>query len=135
MSIFGKWFKSEKDIASKEIVEIPWHLLTSKSQLEEMEKESEAQLVAVFKHSTRCGISRMVLKSFEKGFGFSEENVKLYFLDLLNHRELSQAVASHFDVVHESPQLILLRSGKVVHHTSHHGIDVQDLNSYIEKTP
>lgn len=127
MGIFGK-FKSERDIAKKEIVEVPWHQLDDVSDLDKIEKESENHPVAIFKHSTRCGISKMVLKQFESSYkDHKNEDVKLYFLDLLNHRDISDEIAKRYGVVHESPQFLILKNKKVVHHASHQSIDVADI--------
>ncbi|MDT0686767.1 bacillithiol system redox-active protein YtxJ [Autumnicola psychrophila] len=130
MGIFDKVFKSERDIAKDELKKISWHQLTTIEQLEEIEKESADHAVAILKHSTRCGISRMVLKQFETDYKDEYENVKLYFLDLLNHRDVSNEIATRFAVHHESPQLIILRDGKVVHHASHQDIDAKTLANY-----
>ncbi len=129
MGIFDKVFKSERDVAKDEIKEVPWHMLTEAKQLDKIENESESKTIAIFKHSTRCGISRMVLRNFESEFktGEEEESLKLYFLDLLNYRELSAEIAERFNVRHESPQLIVLKDKKVVQHSSHQSIDGKKL--------
>ncbi|NJW51436.1 bacillithiol system redox-active protein YtxJ [Salinimicrobium oceani] len=133
MGLFDKVFKSERDIVKKEIEEVPWHALTESKQLEEIEKESEKQPVVIFKHSTRCGISKMVLNNFEREYDLpKDKEVKLYFLDLLANRELSNEVASRFGVRHESPQMIIIRDGKVVHHASHHSIDLASVKAEIK---
>lgn len=132
MGFFDKVFKSERDIVKKEIVEVPWHALTESKQLEEIEKESNKIPVVIFKHSTRCGISRMVLNNFEKEFDLKgDHDVKLYLLDLLANREISAEVASRFGVRHESPQIIIIRDEHVVHHASHHSIQLQDVKNTI----
>lgn len=132
MGLFDKVFKSERDIVKKEIEEVPWHSLTESKQLEEIEQESKEQPVVIFKHSTRCGISRMVLNNFEKSYDLPKDReVKLYFLDLLANRDISNEVASRFGVRHESPQMIILKDGKVVHHASHHSIDLQSVKEQI----
>ena len=131
MGLFDKVFKSERDIVKKEIVEVPWHALTRNEQLEEIEKESEKQPVVIFKHSTRCGISRMVLNNLEKGYDLpKDKEVKLYFLDLLANREVSNEVAGRFNVRHESPQMIILKNREVVHHASHHSIELNDVKRF-----
>ena len=128
MGLLDKIFKSSQDIAKDEINEVPWHPLTRMEQLEEIEKESHNKTVAIFKHSTRCGISRMVLRNFEGEFvPASEKEMKLYFLDLLSNREISNEIAARFGVQHESPQLLILKEGKVVKHDSHHGIKAASL--------
>jgi bacillithiol system protein YtxJ len=132
MGLFDKVFKSERDIVKKEIAEVPWHALTEEKQLEEIEKESDSQPVVIFKHSTRCGISRMVLNNFERSYDLpKDEEVKLYFLDLLANRDTSNAVASRFGVRHESPQMIILKNREVVHHSSHQSIEVQNIKDQL----
>jgi bacillithiol system protein YtxJ len=132
MGLFDKVFKSERDIVKKEIEEVPWHALTESRQLDEIEKESNDKLIVIFKHSTRCGISRMVLNTFEKEYDLEKDkDVKLYFLDLIANRGLSNEVAERFKVRHESPQIILLRNTEVVHHASHQSIQMKDVKDHI----
>lgn len=132
MGLLDKIFNSQQEVSKKEIVEVPWHPLTRMEQLDEIKKESEEKTVVIFKHSTRCGISRMVLRNFEGDFGdTSEENLKLYFLDLLSNREISNEIASRFGVQHESPQMLVIKGGKVVQHDSHHSIKAGSLEQYI----
>ena len=132
MGIFDKVFKSERDIVKKEIVEVPWHPLMNMEQLDEISEESKEKPIVIFKHSTRCGISRMVLSNFERDFDLpGDGNYKLYFLDLLANRDISNQIAAKFGVQHESPQMLILRDGKVVKHESHHSIGVQDLKEFV----
>jgi len=131
MGIFDKLKKTQRDIAKDEIVEVPWHVLSEMKQLDTIEKESESKPVAIFKHSTRCGISRMVLRNFEKAYNLNDEQLKLYFLDLLEHRDISDAVGHRFQVVHQSPQLIVIKNGNAVAHESHHSIQAADLEQHV----
>jgi len=124
-------FKSTRDIAKEEIKEIPWHMITSMKDLDTIAEESKDKTIAIFKHSTRCGISRMVLKQFEKNYSIEEKDIKLYYLDLIENRDISSEIAARFQVSHESPQLLLIKGGKVVHHDSHHGIDAGHLEKFI----
>ena len=108
MGFLDLFKKTERDIAKEEIVETPWHVLSTLDQLDEIVKESKSQPVAIFKHSTRCGISRMVLKQFESNYDLNDKQLKLYFLDLLQNRDISNEIAARFKVPHESPQMICL---------------------------
>lgn len=129
MGLLDKIFKGQREISKEEIVEVPWHPLTRLEQLDEIQKESESKTVAIFKHSTRCGISRMVLRKFEQEYTPKKlKETKLYFLDLLSNREISNEIAEIFGVRHESPQLLIIRDGKVIRHESHQDIDVTSLN-------
>ena len=131
MGFFDKLKKTQRDIVKEEIIEIPWHVLSQLDQLDTIVKESMTNPVVIFKHSTRCGISRMVLKEFEKTYTFTDNQVKLYFLDLLANRDVSNEIATRFKVAHESPQLIIIKNGTVVHHDSHHSINALHIKNYI----
>ena len=126
MGLLDKIFKGDGD-ETKEKSSFPWTDLTDKDQITIAKEESKDKLVGIFKHSTSCGISKMVLRNFESQFE-ENENTKLYFLDLRKHRDVSNAVAEELNVRHESPQFIVLNNGKVVHHSSHQDIDAAKLN-------
>ena len=104
----------------------PWKPLASVDQIGELLKLSGHQPVVVFKHSTRCGISRMALRGFEKNFP-PDPGVAMYFLDLLKYREVSNAIADTFQVEHQSPQLILIVNEKAAGDWSHGDIDAETL--------
>ena len=132
MGLFDKVFKSQRDTYKEEITEVPWHPLTDQSQIEVIKEESKERTVVVFKHSTRCGISRMVLNTFEKEVDVKTGGeFKLYFLDLIANRGVSNEIADHFDVRHESPQMLIIKEEKVVHHASHHSISATDIEGYL----
>jgi len=104
--------------------------LTNIEQLDQIVSESFDQTVAVFKHSTRCGISKFVLKDFESALpelSSSEFKFKYYHLDLILYRTISDAIAERFSIQHESPQLIVFKSGEVVHHSSHSEIQASSI--------
>lgn len=107
-----------------------WKELTEQSQLEQLKTQSDEQPVLIFKHSTRCSISRFALKQFENEFDL-QDKIAPYFLDLLNHRDISNEIALQFNVQHQSPQLLLLKNRLVVYHTSHENIDANELKKYL----
>ena len=107
-----------------------WKELTEQSQLEQLKTQSEEQPILIFKHSTRCSISRFALKQFENEFDL-QDKIAPYFLDLLNHRDISNEIALQFNVQHQSPQLLLLKNRVVVYHTSHENIDANELKKYL----
>mgnify|MGYP006150833601 CR=1 FL=1 len=107
----------------------PWEALTSEAQLQDVLNNDE-EVVFIFKHSTRCSVSRMALKQFENEFN-SHDSVETYFLDLIAYRDVSNEIATRFQVVHQSPQLVLIKEGKSVYNASHSDIDAQELKSKI----
>jgi bacillithiol system protein YtxJ len=104
-----------------------WKTLESLSQLEEAMQQSNATPQVIFKHSTRCIISKMVLQQFEENLDAIPPHANLLFLDLLNHRDISNAIAMQLAVHHESPQVIVIKNGQAVFHESHHSIDASTI--------
>lgn len=131
MGIFDKIFKSERDIAKEEINKVPWKEITDQEMIEEISRGSHEKPAVILKHSTSCGISRMVLRQFEMDYNIDSEKVDLYFLDLLRYREISNKIASKFNVPHESPQLIILSEGSVVYDASHGAISVDSIKKFL----
>jgi bacillithiol system protein YtxJ len=124
-SIFG-----DSENKNTNTSKINWIELTDLGQLNEIMDLSHAQPVVIFKHSTRCSISRMALKQFENEFEL-EGSVTPYFLDLLNHRDISNEIATRFEVYHQSPQLLLIKEGKAVYDASHSDIDAVELKGKV----
>lgn len=122
MGLLNKLFgnSDNKDTASFARM---WNDLKDLKQLDTIVQESTEKQVIIFKHSTRCPVSRMALKNFENEYDIEEGLAKAYFLDLLEHRDISNEIASRFNVEHQSPQLILIKEGRAVYHTSHSDID------------
>ncbi len=111
-----------------------WNNLTDVQQLNTIKEESAAQPVAIFKHSTRCSISATALDRFERNWAKNEDikDLKLYYLDLISHRDISNKIASEFEVEHESPQILLLKNGEVIYNESHYGIDFNEILSQVQ---
>ncbi len=101
-----------------------WKNITSDEELEAAVAESFNRPVIIFKHSTRCHISKMVLKSFEQEVAQADRDIAYYFLDLISFRGLSNKIAENFDVTHQSPQMIVLQDGIAVRNASHHSISL-----------
>lgn len=111
--------------------EIPWIELNAMEQLDDITEKSKTKTQFIFKHSTRCGISRMVISQFKKDYLYSENDADLYYLDLLAYRPISNEIAQRFQVTHQSPQLLVVKNGVVVAHESHNGINNMDLEKFI----
>ena len=129
MSIFNSIFGEPKPNSNSS--NINWIQLEDLGQINEIITLSEEMPVIIFKHSTRCSISRMALKNFENEYDLGE-NISAYFLDLISFREVSNEIASRFNVLHQSPQLLLIVGGKSVYDVSHSSIDAQELRSKIQ---
>ncbi|MGV9004267.1 bacillithiol system redox-active protein YtxJ [Flavobacterium sp.] len=108
-----------------------WKILENSEQLEEIKKISFEKPVTIFKHSTRCSISRMAWNQFQKHYNISSENMEVYFLDLIEYRSISNGIADDFQVQHQSPQILVIKDGVCVFTTSHESIDAKDLEDYV----
>ena len=104
--------------------DMKWTELRTKTQLEQIHEESRTKSILIFKHSSRCSISRMALDRLERKWNAEQTlHIKPYFLDLLSFREISASVANQFDVEHESPQVLIIENGQSVYDRSHFDID------------
>ncbi len=128
MGLFGNLFGNKE---AKEEPELPWISLRTKEQLLEISDRSKDKPQFIFKHSTTCGISRMVLGMFSESYRFDEHSADLYFLDLHSYREVSNEVAVKFQVIHQSPQLLVIKNGVTVYHTSHGAITETNLEQFV----
>ena len=123
--ILGGKVKEEKE------TNINWIPLNSLEQIKTIKELSKSETILVFKHSTRCGISGMVIKRFENLFDSSMNNIKVYYLDLLNFRAISDEVGYSFQVQHQSPQLLIIRNEVAVLNVSHYDITTVNIQKYL----
>ena len=111
-----------------------WIPLINEDQLLEIKQASQEQPVMIFKHSTSCSTSAMVLDRLERKWRGDEiGDLSIYFLDLLRYRRISDQISIDFDMRHESPQLLVVEGGSVTYHDSHFAIDYQMLLAYLQE--
>ena len=123
MGLFSKSTASNKSF--------PWKELTSVEAFNESLNASPDKIKLYFKHSTRCSISSMALKGFERSWDLTTPEVELYFVDLIAHRDISNAIATTSHVEHQSPQVVIWRNGEVIYDASHHHIDAQEIQKIL----
>ncbi len=129
MSVFKNLFGNSETETPKSN-NVNWIQITDLKQLNEIQEVSNQKPAIIFKHSTTCSISRMALKNFEREYEL-QDNVEAYFLDLLNFRNISNEIAAKFEVVHQSPQLLLIKNGVSIYDVSHDRIDAELLKAKI----
>ncbi len=116
------WFSSKED---KQATLVPWKKLTDSEQLNEILGDRLGKKNILFKHSTRCSISALALNKFQNDWSDDIKDVEIWFLDLLNFREISNEIAEKTGVIHQSPQAISLENGEVKYYASHSEINLQ----------
>ncbi len=87
----------------------------------------------LFKHSHICPISTAAFERYER-FLAAHADVASGWLNVINQRPLSQAVAAATGVKHESPQALLYRDGAVVWSASHDAITESSLANAVKGT-
>lgn len=110
-----------------------WENLTSQEQLAQIDNLSKEAPVVIFKHSTRCSISSAALDRIERKWDQTKHTeVKPYYLDLIKHRDVSNAIAAHYGVEHQSPQILVISAGESIYDNSHFGITYDGILSEIQ---
>ena len=107
-----------------------WKVLEHIDQIDEIKEASHHKLQLIFKHSTRCIISKMALKNFESDFLLNDV-IDTYYLDLITYRDISNKIAEDFGITHQSPQILLIKDGVVEYNESHEGIDANVLKEFV----
>ncbi len=108
-----------------------WKTLNDKETIDQLIDLSSEKPFLLFKYSTRCGLSLQAHEKL-KEWDFKAFDLDIYFLDLIKHRDVSNYIAEKFQVIHQSPQVLLLSKGKIVYHTSHHQINNLQIQQYLD---
>ena len=106
-----------------------WIDLTNEEQLNQLIQESSHNPQLIFKHSTRCSISIMAKSRLDRED--SVPDMDFYYLDLLQFRDLSKKIAEVFSIVHQSPQVLLIKNGECVYEETHNAINMEEIREQI----
>lgn len=102
-----------------------WIDLTTEEQLNQLIQTSSLRHQLIFKHSTRCSISIMAKSRLDREEAL--QDIDFYYLDLLQYRNLSNNIAEVFSVVHQSPQVLLIKNGECVYEETHNAINMDEI--------
>lgn len=107
--------------------------MTTSEQLRTALDSSHQKALLLFKHSTRCPISA---RAYEEVTAYLQnhpnEQVDYALIDVVADRPVSNDAAEVLSVEHESPQVIVIRQGAPVWHTSHSHITTEALRSKLD---
>lgn len=106
-----------------------WISLESAEQLAQIKQQQGYSII--FKHSMRCSISLMAKRRLEMDHDTVPQDLPVYFLDLIKHRDISNQIAQEFHVHHESPQLLVIKNGECILDQSHGGISMDEAMSVL----
>ena len=130
MGILDKLFGTKKIETVSDSKSLEWYNLGSITDLKAAIQYSNEQPILLFKHSTRCSISTSALERLKRNWNSSEVNVRAFYLDLLNHKDVSAEIAGLLRVEHQSPQMILVKDGAAIFSASHMDIDFEAVKKY-----
>ncbi len=102
-----------------------WIILNDHNQLQQLVEASHHKPQVIFKHSTRCSISIMAKNRLER-VTFPDQ-IQFHYLDLLQHREISNKIAEQFGVYHQSPQVLLIKNGECFYEETHSAISMDEI--------
>ncbi|MFY8185462.1 MAG: bacillithiol system redox-active protein YtxJ [Bacteroidia bacterium] len=105
-----------------------WIELQSIEQAKELINSSTEKPVLFFKHSVRCSISSMAKDRLERKWNIDDSKVAPIYLDLLNHRDVSNFLATELNVEHQSPQVILVKNKMATYSETHSMISVNGIS-------
>ncbi|WP_130736176.1 bacillithiol system redox-active protein YtxJ [Flavobacterium sp. J27] len=131
MSFLNKLFGTPSQENQESNIEPKFYTLTNIEELNAIDTASFEKPIVLFKHSTRCSISRFALKRFDEAYSFTDSEMDWYLLDLLNYREVSNEIAVRYNVMHQSPQILVIRNGKTIYSASHDAIDATELKQFV----
>jgi bacillithiol system protein YtxJ len=89
--------------------------------IDELQDLLRQPVAVIFKHSTRCPMSTAAFSEM-KDFLESNPQPPVCLVDVIDDRAISTEIARITSVRHESPQVLILKEGRVVWHASHYGV-------------
>ena len=101
--------------------------ITDVESFEELANRSQNAPVVVFKHSTTCSISAVAYEEMTRFDG------EVALIEVQREPNLSKEIEQRTGVAHESPQVLVLRKGKVVWDASHWNVKADAVDRAVKK--
>lgn len=101
--------------------------ITSREALDDLIRQSTTKPVVLFKHSITCPLSADAYQEMERMAG------EVALIEVQRNRDLSQEIEQRTKVVHETPQVLVLRHGKAVWHQSHWKVTADEVLRALEQ--
>ena len=96
------------------------------THLSEIIEQSDQNPVIIFKYSNNCNSSSRLYKKLEKMKDDGALNFPIYLVTVQVQSVLSKKIEEHFEIKHQSPQIIILNKRKVVYNANHNSIKTED---------
>lgn len=110
----------------------PFTALVREDELDALVVRSSTRPVLIFKHSPTCGTSYFALDELS-AWGQEQDAADVHLVDVIAHRVVSNEIARRFGVRHQSPQVLLVRDGRVLWHASHYSVTAASVASALAR--
>ncbi len=100
-----------------------WNPITTEEQVREIVEKSNEKPQIIF--------SAYAKERLVSGNDVLIAKADFNYLDLLSYRSVSNFIAEELSVIHQSPQIIVLKNGEVVYRVSHHSIQAEEIAKWL----
>ena len=108
-----------------------WNPITTAQDVLTIIENSVEKPQIIFKDSVTCGISTYAKERLVSGNDLLIAKADFNYLDLLSYRSVSNFIADELNVIHQSPQIIVLKNKEVVYRVSHHSIQPEEIANWL----
>ncbi|MFP8488691.1 bacillithiol system redox-active protein YtxJ [Gracilimonas sp. Q87] len=106
-----------------------WNVIPGKETLNSLLDRSKMHPQVIYKHSSRCSVSYLTKEELEHHMDLLSNRANMHFINVIEQRELSNYLAERLNIRHESPQVLLLKDGRVTWNASHWNIKGKEILS------
>ena len=104
-----------------------WRIIQTKDEIDNLIDRSFEESQLLLKHSYSCGTSYMAKEDLERAAVELNERFSLSLVDVVAGRAVSRYAAEKLCIRHESPQVLILKNGKVIWHGSHFNVNAENI--------
>lgn len=108
-----------------------WHPLKDSDDFKSWVEQSHIKPVVIFKHSPQCSLSGLIKSRIESSL--LPDFTNLGYVDVIQHRSLSQLIESQLSERHESPQILILHHGDCVWAEDHLAIEPDEVLAMLKQ--
>lgn len=131
MGIFDKITKAFTGVEAPSEENTVWNMISSNQEIEQMLEKSHTRTQIVYKHSPSCGVSYFALRNLNDPNLLENDELDFHLIDVIYDRAVSKAFAEKMGIRHESPQIFVIKNGKVLWHDSHNSVHAKNVLEHI----
>ncbi|WP_026350861.1 bacillithiol system redox-active protein YtxJ [Dyadobacter beijingensis] len=102
-----------------------WLTINSEEEVDQIYQSADYAII--YKHSPRCMTSLMAYRQLKSDVNAaSDVQIPIYYVDVIQNRKESMAIANNFGIVHQSPQILVVKNGECLYDASHEDVSLRD---------